>query len=245
MCAVKLQYAQHCTREMRQSFVQFLESNTDDDNKSNNNNWRSKAVDWGKILVEVSTQQTPAPAAHEHLVVGIVFAWMVVIAILSFGTSFSSDTRQFIVGIVVNVNLCFFYGAPLSTIWTVLTTRSSASIHAWTMGTNTLNSSFWTAYGIAVKDPFIWVPNGLGAVLGIFQFILCILFPRNLSAKEQQDDDDGDEPAPMVELESAHAKQHDELLLEEGLSTSRESNESPIDEGRLIASQRGKSGSDS
>ena len=85
------------------------------------------------------------------------------------------------IGILVNLNLVFFYGAPLSTISTVIKTRSSASIHIWTMITNTANGLFWGAYGLAVLDPFIFVPNGVGAGLGVIQIFLCVTFPRTSS----------------------------------------------------------------
>ena len=46
------------------------------------------------------------------------------------------------------------------------------------MATNTANGAFWTAYGLAVLDPFIYVPNGLGAALGVVQIFLVLTFPR-------------------------------------------------------------------
>ena len=96
----------------------------------------------------------------------------------------TAETRQWIVGILVNLNLVFFYGAPLSTIATVLQTKNSASIHLWTMMTNTGNGAFWTAYGLAVDDSFVSVPNGLGTLLGVIQMIFCMTFPRTQIASE-------------------------------------------------------------
>ena len=31
-----------------------------------------------------------------------------------------------------------------------------------------------------MTDPFIYVTNGLGAILGIVQIVLCLLFPRKI-----------------------------------------------------------------
>lgn len=225
MCAVKLQYEDHRANEMRRSFVTFLESsrrnnagndyNGEEGNHQHNNDenaWQ-KAKDLGKLVVQVTSQQTPAPAGQEKLVVAMVLAWLAVISIISFA-DFDPETRQLIIGFVVNGNLLFFYGAPLSTIFKVLKTRNSASIHVRTMVTNTLNGSFWTAYGFAVKDPFIYVPNGIGALLGVIQFCLCILFPRRPSVVVDAVDDEGE---PAVQLESCAAK---EDTVEEGLSSS-------------------------
>jgi uncharacterized protein with PQ loop repeat len=86
-----------------------------------------------------------------------------------------------IVGYCVNVNLFFFYGAPLISIVKVLKERNSAPIHLGTMITNTLNSTFWTAYGFAILDGFIFIPNGIGAMLGFVQIVLVALLPRKIS----------------------------------------------------------------
>jgi solute carrier family 50 protein (sugar transporter) len=225
MCAAKIQYEEHKAHEMRTSFVSFLETSrnlntnqqqpqaeeTDDDDGG----WQ-KAVDLGRVVVQVTSQQTPAPAAHETLVVGIVVGWLVVISIIMFG-NFPTYTNQLICGIVVNVNLLFFYGAPLSTIFTVFKTQNSATIHLPTMITNTANGSFWTAYGIAVLDPFIYIPNGIGASLGVFQFFLCLVFSRKPTVMEEEE-----ERQPAVELEGTPAAKEG-TLLEEGLSSSQES----------------------
>jgi Sugar efflux transporter for intercellular exchange len=115
---------------------------------------------------------------HDYWVIGITTFWLGVAAVIGFGRSFSAETQQSIVGTVNNLNLVFFYGAPLSTIRTVLATRNAASIHIPTMLTNTANGVFWTAYGFAVLDPYLIVPNGLGAVLGFIQMFLCVVFRR-------------------------------------------------------------------
>jgi hypothetical protein len=99
-------------------------------------------------------------------------------SLLGFAHSFDSQTREWIVGILVNLNLVFFYGAPLSTIYTVLTQRNTSSIHIRTMITNTLNGTFWFAYGLAVSDLIVGVPNGLGTLLGVIQIVMVVLYPR-------------------------------------------------------------------
>jgi hypothetical protein len=34
----------------------------------------------------------------------------------------------------------------------------------------------------AVKDPFIWVPNGVGGVFAVLLILLCLIFPRKTQA---------------------------------------------------------------
>jgi solute carrier family 50 (sugar transporter) len=159
--------------------------------------------DWAKIVWQVTSQTTPAPTPHERLVVVVAAIWMAIASFVGFAgstnliswndssnnnyrTSATTVATQ-VVGYLVNLNLVFFYGAPLSTIWTVLKQRNTATIHIPTLVTNTLNGSFWLAYGLAVGDAFIYVPNGLGAALGGIQVALLLLFPRG---KDKDDDND-------------------------------------------------------
>lgn len=58
----------------------------------------------------------------------------------------------------------------------VCRTQSSASIHRPTTAMTCLNSFFWLAYGFAVEDPFIYVPNGVGLGFGLMQALLLCLF---------------------------------------------------------------------
>ena len=141
-------------------------------------------TDFPKLVWEVTSQQKEAPAPHETITIVMVLIWMATISLIAFA-DFSQSTKEFIVGCIVNVNLVFFYGAPLSTILTVLRTRNSASIHLLTMATNTANAMFWGAYGLAVLDPFVYASNGIGAALGVMQIFLVLTFPRIPALKEQ------------------------------------------------------------
>jgi solute carrier family 50 protein (sugar transporter) len=137
-----------------------------------------KVTDFSKLVWEVASLERQAPAPHETITVVMVLIWLATISLIGFA-DFSQSTKEFIVGCVVNVNLVFFYGAPLSTILTVLRTRNSASIHLLTLATNTANGLFWGAYGLAVLDPFVYLSNGIGAALGVVQIVLVLTFPRN------------------------------------------------------------------
>lgn len=149
----------------------------------------SAVTDWAKVVWDVTSQTTPAPAPHERLVLFFVVVWTAVISLVAFSSddTLDEDKKQLIVGTVVNVNLVFFYGAPLSTILTVLRTKTSSSIHIPTMVTNTLNGTFWFIYGLAVLDLFVAVPNGIGALLGVIQIVLCAIFPRRPLGEEAEE----------------------------------------------------------
>lgn len=67
----------------------------------------------------------------------------------------SREDAAEIVGWLVNVNLIFFYGAPLTSILQVLQTRRSSSIHRPTMYMSSLNATFWTGYGTSMQCTFV------------------------------------------------------------------------------------------
>ena len=135
-------------------------------------------VNLRNMALEVTTQKMEAPAPHEKVVIGFIFIWLAVISLLFFIPKVDQERYTLIIGIVANVNTFFFYGAPLSTIVTVLRTSDSCSIHRRTMITNTANAVFWSAFGIGIMDWIIVIPNGLGSVLGFIQVFLCLVIPN-------------------------------------------------------------------
>ena len=117
-------------------------------------------------------------ASHELKVLQIVSVWVIIISTTSL-IPVSKEEMKFIVGVAVNINLIFFYAAPLSTIATVIRTNDSASIHFWTMAMNTANAFFWCVYSLAIQDYYILIPNGLGFLFGLLQVALYQCFPRS------------------------------------------------------------------
>lgn len=210
--AVKLLYQKHHVTEMRDVTVAFLNNKehpkriiipndgdageiivaTKDNNSSanddeaNNCNSKSNATknddDWATTIYNLTSNMKPAPSRHETLVMLMCVIWVIFGTILALVNDMDLDSKVLMVGIVTNCILIFFYGAPLSTIFTVLKEKHTASIHIPTMMLNTLNSSFWCAYGIAIGDFFLAAPNGLGAMFGGIQIFLYVTFPRTPSS---------------------------------------------------------------
>jgi hypothetical protein len=79
-----------------------------------------------------------------------------------------------------NSILFCYYLSPLATLALVLKTRSSASLTLPLCVMNIVNGSLWMTYGLVLSDPFVWVPNAIGAVLGVIQTSLCLAFPSQL-----------------------------------------------------------------
>eukprot|EP00559_Dactyliosolen_fragilissimus_P000480 CAMPEP_0184862490 /NCGR_PEP_ID=MMETSP0580-20130426/6946_1 /TAXON_ID=1118495 /ORGANISM="Dactyliosolen fragilissimus" /LENGTH=292 /DNA_ID=CAMNT_0027360381 /DNA_START=88 /DNA_END=963 /DNA_ORIENTATION=- len=197
MCAVKLQYHENLVEivsskhdptntnvnlnadpetnlETTTNITTYQNQKENEDITKHGRDKTSKTTSILHSLLE-TTQQTK--------VMWMIFIWVIVISIVSLLPSLDANQKQFIIGIIVNVNLLFFYGAPLSTIHAVLSTRNSSSIHIPTAITNTANGTFWGAYGLSVWDPFIFVPNLLGALLGAFQIVFLCIFPKGESSK--------------------------------------------------------------
>lgn len=145
-------------------------------------------------FLPVSTSDPPTESPvyqaprHDYYVMFFAACWMAMVSIIGFGDAIAMETKQLIVGLAANVNLAFFYGAPLSTIFTVIKERNTATIHFLTMVTNTANGIFWAAYGFAVMDYYIFIPNGVGALLGFVQFALYMIFPRIEAADDVKKD---------------------------------------------------------
>eukprot|EP00804_Cyclotella_cryptica_P027877 CCRYP_003785-RA/>CCRYP_003785-RA protein AED:0.38 eAED:0.38 QI:561/1/1/1/1/1/2/116/295 len=128
------------------------------------------------MAMEIATERMEAPAPHEKVVVGVIIAWFAFISCIVF-IPLDSKQREFVIGIAVNINMSFFYGAPLSIIFKVIKTKDSSWIHRKTMIMNTLCALFFLAFGIGRMDYFLIVPNGIGVLLGAVQLFLRLLIP--------------------------------------------------------------------
>ena len=75
-----------------------------------------------------------------------------------------------VLGIFASILFILLSASPLSTIRTVITTKSSKSILGPFMIAQCLNTSLWTMYGLAIKNKFVWGPNS------VVRFILGRMF---------------------------------------------------------------------
>ena len=145
-----------------------------------------------KLAYDITIQRSEAPAPHEKVVVVIISIWLILITLISF-IKLDIRQRELIIGIAVNINLSFFYGAPLSIIYKVLKERDSASIHFRTMIMNTACSLFFCLFGFGIMDYLIIVPNGIGVALGAVQLLLRTIVPNKSNTDEGEDDGKIDE----------------------------------------------------
>ena len=91
-------------------------------------------------------------------------------------TRMNQHELQNLWGFTANAILLMYYAAPLSTVWTVISTKSAATLH-WPLALmQIINGCLWLGYGLAIEDPFVWVPNGIGACTGALLTTLVVIF---------------------------------------------------------------------
>lgn len=91
-------------------------------------------------------------------------------------TEMSSNDLKLMWGFTANGILLMYYGAPLSTIVTVVKTKCSKTLNLPLCIMQTINGCLWLGYGLAVTDPFIYVPNAIGACTGGLLCFLLFIF---------------------------------------------------------------------
>lgn len=87
--------------------------------------------------------------------------------------------RQREVGSICVVLNIVMYISPLSVIKMVILTKSVAFMPFFLSFFIFLNSAVWTGYGVASKDVFLVIPNGVGTLFGAVQLALHIIYRGN------------------------------------------------------------------
>eukprot|EP00775_Hariotina_reticulata_P011424 gene11424-11570_t len=118
------------------------------------------------------------------MMAGILCGSIPVLLLLGVLTRFVCTVQQgkLLWGFTCNIITICYYAAPLSSAVQVVRSRSSSSIYLPTCIANLVNAALWVAYGIAVHDPFVWVPNLIGGIFAVVLITLCCIFPSQRSA---------------------------------------------------------------
>ncbi|KAK9810083.1 hypothetical protein WJX72_004467 [[Myrmecia] bisecta] len=100
------------------------------------------------------------------------------IALITTQLDVPHETKATIWGTAGGVALIAYYSAPLTTLIKVIRRRDSSSLYPPLCIMNFVNMLLWINYGIAIHNPFIWVPECVGAVLSTTALVLLLIFPR-------------------------------------------------------------------
>lgn len=97
---------------------------------------------------------------------------------------------------VINV---IMYGAPLSTLGTVVKTRSSSTLPFQSCLMGGFVSMLWFSVGWLKNDLPTMVPNGIGMALSLIQLSLFVIYPSNSKSGSHMYDEEGKEIVEMGE----------------------------------------------
>ena len=131
----------------------------------------------GQFSLQDRLLKLPIISLQEAVLITVFFIWMIVVSVVVM-VSLTRTEREHIVGVVANINLVIFYASPLSTIRKVVSTKDSSSIHRILLIMMIFNSVFWCIYSIAINDMILFIPNAIGFFFGVFQTILCLIYPK-------------------------------------------------------------------
>ncbi|KAG9447583.1 hypothetical protein H6P81_013711 [Aristolochia fimbriata] len=106
-----------------------------------------------------------------------VFGLFALIVIVSL-TCFQPPTRQLFVGYLSVASLVCMFASPLFIINLVIRTKSVEFMPFYLSLATFLMSLSFFSYGMLKHDPFIFVPNGIGSVLGSVQLLLYAYYSR-------------------------------------------------------------------
>ncbi|XP_071695797.1 bidirectional sugar transporter SWEET6b-like [Rutidosis leptorrhynchoides] len=111
------------------------------------------------------------------LVVEIIFLTGLVVLVLTL--THSTKTRSAIVGGICIFGNISMYASPLSVMKMVITTKSVEYMPFLLSLFCFANGVCWFSYALIRFDPFVAVPNGLGALFGLAQLILYATFYKS------------------------------------------------------------------
>nr|GMD58111.1 bidirectional sugar transporter SWEET6a-like [Ipomoea batatas] len=129
---------------------------------------------------------------------GLLVVELIALAGIAAGTLIGAHTiekRTKIVGSLCVVFGIILYGSPLSIMRTVIKTKSAEYLPGWLIASGFSNGIIWAAYACIRFDIFIFVSNGVGALLSLSQIILKVVYRNGPKPSDTK-------PSSEVEIQS-------------------------------------------
>lgn len=119
---------------------------------------------------------------------GLLLAVFGLCAIIVAGSLQITDSimRRMFVGFLSGASLISMFASPLFIINLVIRTKSVEFMPFYLSLSTFLMSSCFFLYGLLNSDPFIYVPNGIGTILGIVQLVLYFHY-KNRSSEDSRE----------------------------------------------------------
>ncbi|KAL6975571.1 Bidirectional sugar transporter sweet2, variant 2 [Sarracenia purpurea var. burkii] len=129
-----------------------------------------------------------AEKAKKLRMLGLLLAVFGLFAVIVAGSLRISDfnVRHLLIGCLSSASLVSMFASPLFVINLVIRTRSVEFMPFYLSLSTFLMSSAFFLYGICNFDPFVYVPNGIGTILGIVQLALFFYY-KNTSREASRE----------------------------------------------------------
>ncbi|XP_024972491.1 bidirectional sugar transporter SWEET1-like isoform X2 [Cynara cardunculus var. scolymus] len=129
-----------------------------------------------------------APKKEKAKVLGLVTFVLAAFSTVALVSVFAlhGKSRRYFCGFAAAIFSVIMYGSPLSIMRTVIKTKSVEfmpfflSLFVFLCGTS------WFIFGLLGNDPFVYVCNGFGSVLGALQLILYAIYRKNKGQKDEK-----------------------------------------------------------
>ncbi|KAK3018552.1 hypothetical protein RJ639_003909 [Escallonia herrerae] len=110
------------------------------------------------------------------LLVELIF--MLIVTFITLHFFHDTKSRSMVVGILCVVFNIIMYTSPLTVMRQVIRTKSVRYMPFTLSLANFANGVIWCIYALLKFDPYIMIPNGLGALSGAIQLILYATYYR-------------------------------------------------------------------
>ncbi|GAB2276539.1 hypothetical protein Dimus_011258 [Dionaea muscipula] len=127
--------------------------------------------------------------------IAIEVVFMAIVVALTMTMFHSTTKRSNVVGVLCVIFGLIMYISPLTIMGKVITTQSIKYMPFYLSLATFANGVVWTIYALMPVDPYIIIPNGLGAISGAVQLILYAYYSR-FTPKHHDDGGDDDEMKP-------------------------------------------------
>ena len=97
-------------------------------------------------------------------------------------TGMESSAKQIVLGCFMQAANFSGFLSPVSSLYVAWRTKDTTRVPGMLTWVNLANSTIWVAYGILLKDGWIWIPNIVGLVLSGAQAVVLLLLLRTTPA---------------------------------------------------------------
>eukprot|EP01084_Bolivina_argentea_P135540 238812_1 len=121
---------------------------------------------------------------NKQYMIKLVQGSFATITILFLFTFFSDP--QFAVnslGLLGSLSAILLMSSPLVVMQMVIKEKTSIYLPVPTVIATFINALSWLLYGVTVKDPYVWFPNGIGLLAAIVQVCLLFAYEREIPDK--------------------------------------------------------------